>query len=235
MRSYIILFAFCIPLLVFGQNKPQIGIEGNLLIHNTSASYQDYGIGQSIYTWLEQPINSNHSIRLKLGIHNQLGYSLKAAEFEERSFPTEYQRISINRQLAGLYYQGIAMTWRYQPSESRFSYLAGLQLSRLNRVKGKEYHNIWYSNQEVEVSKNSLGSSWHTGNKTLTNNSLDPSYFYKTYWYLLMQVAYEISPGLHLKAGIQQSLQPLMKNTLSIDSKNFRSTALTLGFSAQLF
>ena len=233
-----IIWSFILPNSSFAQKEPSAGLR--LQVHAPVVHWLQFGQGSGAAAWAAIPLSTQGSLEFSLGYQHFSGYQRGLITINETINPYEYWRSTHNLQLDGITFFSAGISYEYQLTDSRWSVLIGVRLSRLIRSEGFQQISTRYQQQRIQSSSfiNSLNvdidQTHQSGGHTQAAAPLNEEQLNFFDCGLQAALRYRLVKGLTAEAGIYQGLINRWSDNYS-DLKKLHITSFSLGLSARIF
>lgn len=237
---YLIPLLLCFPAWLASQSGNDgltVGIQAEGLFFDAGLADTEVRVGQQLGIWAQYPIGKQRAIELSVGYRRLHGYQLQYSQYQVQMFPTSYQEFTTVSQLSGLEHCALGLAWEQQLGrKSPWSISVGGQVALLSRVRGQRQTNLFYNTWETRFGENFSGSAASIQSvNTISDESLTTRDFNRLDAGVQVALLCAITPGLQVRLGLYQGLQPLFRAGLFTTNDSHYLTAVSLGIKARLF
>ena len=242
MKRYLPLLLLAIGVLLPCYSLSQTEVRGGLRLQLQApvVHWLQFGQGSGAGAWVTRPISTQSSLRFAIGYQHFSGYQNGLVTINEISAPFEYLRTMQNIQLDGMTFFSAGIAYNYHLPDSRWSFGAGIRLSKLISSEGFQQNHERYlvyritTNPFTNPLNVDIDHDFQTSSRTYVASTLNEEQLNLNDFGLTMTLRYKLLEGLAAEAGIYQGFINRWSASYA-DLKKLRITSFTLGLSARIF
>lgn len=236
IMRYLICFTILLPaLLLQAQSEPEdrkihFGLTSALQLASTghytnTSKAAPWGMGLQYELWLALRPSAVQYWRISLGCHQHSDYRQRVTRFDEVVLPTEVQLQSTGKQLLGLRYVDLTLSWNKKWREQNPWWLeVGVSARRLQEVLGSKQVGYLVSGLDIQTTETSSSLNTRAYSFSEERQPLAMDEFERFDFGLQFGVQYELVRGLWLRLAYYQGFQTIGEMTAE-----HRISSLSLG------
>lgn len=223
------LFTLSIGNNISGQNpkeKIQLGLYTEVHTFGSDAQFT-LGTGQSFGAWLAMPLKKGKSLGLKFAYRQLMGYQQEEIHLAESIFPNQVHRILQVKQLRGLSYWDIDLSWNATLfNHQRWTWGGGMKLAVLDRARGQSNTTIMTAAVE--------GFSFAPSLTRLESQQLETKEFAALDLGIFAQLSYELIKNLSCTMTYYQGTNSLLGNAKFPGQDSHYLSQFSIGLKARI-